>query len=204
MILDQCLTDVKLLMNERPAVIETMAANECEQNDHSEAIALLCSTNSTTAYFKQICPNGFNVVVHQQEWRSARSEEQELLGLSAPDTVLSREVLLRCNKTVLMAARSIFPKATLHGEGEIFAHLGTRPLGEVLYTDPNLKRDIVRIEKIDPTAKEYHFVTQYLTTPRCDVWGRLSRVYFFGKPLLLYEIFMPALLAVKQGPATAC
>ena len=69
------------------------------------------------------------------------------------------------------------PLGTLTGRNQQLRRLGTRPLGAFLFRDPGLRRDEVRVVR-DASGH----------------WGRRSRFLLRGRPLLVAEYFLPALL----------
>jgi chorismate--pyruvate lyase len=184
----------KFEQSEQIVTLEAADLDSCRHNETEKVCDLLYSDQSTTAYFKKICPTGFNVVVLNQAWCHLKPNEQHYLGGATDDLVFEREVLLRCHQRVLMVARSVFPKDVLAGKGEVFEHLGNRPLGEVLYQDPNLKRELLDIQAIDQHTSDYQQVAEHMSHQPQKLWTRTTRIVYFGKPILLYEIFMPALI----------
>lgn len=186
------------MLTNKPTIIETLQPGDCRLNEDEKVCDLIYSKQSTTAYFKKICPTGFNVFVLNQSWRGLKPGEHEALTVPNEDLVFVREVVLRCHDTVLMYARSVFPEDILNGEGKVFEHLGNRSLGEVLYQDPHLKRELISVQQIDQTSKDYAMVAEYMSTRPKNLWARTSRFYYYGKPLLLYEIFMPPLVAAVR------
>jgi chorismate--pyruvate lyase len=89
-------------------------------------------------------------------------------------------------------ARTVIPVRTLRGRQRRLARLGTRPLGAALFADPHLKRGEVEIARLAPGDGIYeHAAVQGAAD---GVWGRRSVFTLKGKPLLVSEFFLPALL----------
>ncbi|MFZ5757967.1 MAG: chorismate--pyruvate lyase family protein [Pseudomonadota bacterium] len=111
-----------------------------------------------------------------------RLDECRALGLRTGEWALIREVVLEGCGRPWVVARSVIPVGTLTGPNRRLARLGTRPLGAFLFRDPGLRRDQVQVVR----------------TPDGH-WGRRSRFLLRGRPLLVAEYFLPALL---QEPAS--
>ena len=101
-----------------------------------------------------------------------------------------REVRLCCGDVGWVYARTVIPFSTLTGAQRLYANLGTRPLGAMLFADRTMQRDEVMVTEL--SEKE---LPASLTLPRdSHVWGRRSVFRVGGKPLLVSEYFLPALL----------
>ncbi|MFZ5724245.1 MAG: chorismate--pyruvate lyase family protein [Pseudomonadota bacterium] len=120
----------------------------------------------------------FRVRVVRQAWTRPRRDEARQLGLAAGEWALVREVVLEGRGQPWVYARSVIPRTTLTGSNRRLRHLGDRPLGAFLFRDPGLRREGVRVVR----------------TAAGD-WGRRSCFILRGRPLLVAEYFLPALLA---------
>jgi len=94
-------------------------------------------------------------------------------------------------------ARTIIPHATLTGEEKHLGHLQNKPLGAVLFAEPTMRRSEVEVAEIKPGQRLYHTATSRLSTNPKSIWGRRSVFYLHHKPLLVSEIFLPAIPQVK-------
>jgi chorismate--pyruvate lyase len=109
---------------------------------------------------------------------------------------LVREVLLHCSGTPLVLARSIIPQEALQGGQCRLAHLGDRPLGELLFSYRKLRRESLELARIDPPYWCAPLVEQLGLS--ADVWGRRS-VYRVAKGrILVCEFFLPAVLNLRE------
>lgn len=88
----------------------------------------------------------------------------------------SRKVLLICGDIPWVYAHSLIPVSSLTGPLKQLRKLRDRPLGEFLFRDYRLKRQQLEVTHLD------------------DVTGRRSLFYLHGKPLLVAEFYLPALL----------
>lgn len=104
---------------------------------------------------------------------------------------LVREVLLHVGDTPLVLARTILPEATIRIAHRNLSHLGTRPLGEVIFAYPDLElrqRYFSRAEvKTWSTAVQSEFNVDQA------VWGRRTLYAIHNEPLLVSEFFLPSM-----------
>lgn len=134
-----------------------------------------------------------------QHWCRPFAEEAHALRLSAGRRAVVREVALQWGERPLVLARSVIPAKTLKGVDRRLAHLGTRPLGEILFADPRLQRRSLELAEVEPSL--------WLRTLRNEVelarpvWGRRSRYALGpGHTLLVAEFFLPELFALERKP----
>ena len=153
---------------------------------------------SLTRRLRAWCGTGFRVRLLHQEWDKPFPEEALALGLAAGRRALVREVALQCRERPLVLARSVIPASTLHGVDRRLAHLGTRPLGEILFADPRLRRSRLDFARPAPAFWQAEWRSR---TGGADIFGRRSR-YTLGRghSLLVAEFFLPELLATATAP----
>ncbi|WP_353433094.1 chorismate lyase [Polynucleobacter sp. MWH-UH23A] len=108
-----------------------------------------------------------------------------------------REVLLCVNETPLVIARSIIPTLSSSGSNHSILRLGTRPLGAVLFSKTRMhskarpQRDIARIDRSSPLWKGFNKTGIALPS---SLWARRTLYRLKGHPILVNEVFLPALL----------
>jgi chorismate--pyruvate lyase len=147
--------------------------------------AWLFDPASLTARLKQKCTADFHVEVLSQAIQKPRLDEFQALGMASGNYALTRQVRLCCGGACWVYARTVIPFATLTGKQRIYANLGTRPLGAMLFADRTMQRDEVTGSQL-PSG---------LGLAQDDiVWGRRSIFRIAAKPLLVSEYFLPALL----------
>ena len=138
----------------------------------------LLDPGSLTLRLKHQSAGRFRVVVLEEGW--VRRQLPALLQCFPPSVVRermwSRRVLLQCGDTPWVAAHSLIPASSMEGELKRLRNLRTRPLGEFLFRHPQLRRGQLELTQTD------------------DGWGRRSLFHLYGKPLLVAEFFLPALL----------
>ncbi len=108
-----------------------------------------------------------------------------------------REVLLCANGIPLVMARSIIPSTSSSGSNYEVLCLGKKPLGAVLFVKTRMNtankpaREISRLDQNSVLWKKCF--TQYPDLPMVT-WGRRTLYKLKGRPLLVSEVFLPALL----------
>ncbi len=152
----------------------------------------LFDTSSLTARMVVLCGKNFSVRVISQGWQKLDSEEASAMSLKNVHSGLVRQVLLCCNNQPLVYARTVIPATTIQGAQRIYANMGNRPLGAMLFADRTMRREKVEVAML-PAA---HNANQYTNIDE-SIWGRRSVFRVSGKPLLVSEYFLPELLRQK-------
>jgi chorismate--pyruvate lyase len=139
------------------------------------------------------CPGQFSVRVLSQRWVKPKIDEAKLLNIPYRQIVLLRQVQLLCGETVCVYARSIIPLKTMRGRHRRLRHLGERPLGAYLFSNPGLRRERQQLAIIASNDSLFDIATSG-STQNCEhIWGRRSLFVIDNKPLLVSEFFLPAL-----------
>jgi chorismate--pyruvate lyase len=147
-----------------------------------------------------LCGDDFNVKLHYQRWARPTIGEQRVLGIGNGQYANIREVMLCRNDEVLVVARTIIPRQILVGRLRHLISLGTKPLGEVIFSEPGLKRGRLDIAAINSAAFRRGIVLP-VDMNKNTIWGRRSCYIIHNKPILISEIFLPTLLrheAIKR------
>lgn len=105
-----------------------------------------------------------------------------------------REVELYCGDEPWVFARTLIPASSLTGGARRLARLGDRPLGAVLFADPTTQRRLVQMAKLLPRHPLFGAATDHLSERPTELWGRRTIFRYAGKPILVNEIFLPAVL----------
>lgn len=154
----------------------------------------LFEQGSLTRRILQHCTKNFKVEVLSQQWQRPMLNEALRLGVHPEHHALIREVLLYCDNTPWVFARSVLPRKTLTGPRRVLGKLGNRPLGEILFSDPKIQRDALEIAQIKKEQRMYSCATDCLSSPPDFVWARRSVFHLHKKPLLVNEVFLPLIL----------
>lgn len=156
---------------------------------------------SLTQRLRQVCQGRFQVrVVSQQRVRPLR-DERIALRMRDHEHALVRMVYLLCDGQPWVFARTVIPLRTLSGAQRRLGRLGTKPLGEVLFADRSMRRSEVEVARLAPGGKLFGLIATGTTAGGAinlaqqpqQIWGRRSVFYLQDKPLLVSEIFLPAL-----------
>ncbi len=125
-------------------------------------------------------------------WKPAFAEECGVLGIAHHRYQLIREVLLHVGEVPLVLARTILPEPTIRIAHRNLSHLGTRPLGEVIFAYPDLalrQRSFSQAQaSVWSAAVQAEFAVQ------AGLWGRRTLYAIHQQPLLVSEFFLPTLL----------
>ncbi len=126
---------------------------------------------SLTAKLKQKFDN-FSVNVLSQTQTTPHNNENELLDFKGQSVI--REVELLGNHQVVVFARSVIP---VTDDTQDLLTIGSKPLGEVLFNNPKIKRGQLQITHTGST------------------WGRRSTFTIGTTKLLVSEFFLECLYA---------
>ncbi|MFT4860867.1 MAG: chorismate--pyruvate lyase [Pseudohongiellaceae bacterium] len=134
---------------------------------------------SLTKRLKAQSDGKFAVQVDVEQWRSDLPlAVRSLFGpLAATHQFWSRKVTLLGCDTPWVKAHTLIPAHSLLSPLKTVMELKNQPLGEYLFDHPDLVRGAMDVTLLGR-----------------DIWGRRSLFYLFGKPILVAEFFLPALL----------
>ncbi len=174
-----------------------------EQQPRAAIPLALCSwlrdDSSLTRRVQLACSGEFRVRLLRQAWGSPHYTERKLLRMRSGGIVMIREVELLCAETPWVFARTLIPVLSLRGAARQLAHLGDKPLGAVLFSMREVKRDSVEVARLLPAHGLFAAAVNHLATPPQELWARRTLFLFSGKPLLVNEIFLPASACADAG-----
>ena len=157
---------------------------------------------SLTLRLQQLCGGRFHVRVISQGWGTPRQDEAQELGMAGRERAIIRQVQLMCADHPWIYARTVIPSTSLRGKLQRLAHLGSRPLGAMLFADPGMQRGVVELARILPGQELFADATQAVDNTSAPIWGRRSVFRITGRPLLVSEIFLPGFPSASvQRPA---
>ena len=162
----------------------------------------LLDTASLTLRLQRLCPGKFQVRVLSQAWGAPRIDEARVLEMKPGRLAIIRQVQLLCDGQPRVYARTVIPVTSLRGKLQRLAHLGTRPLGGMLFADPGMQRGVVELARISRGQSLYQAATRHLRQRPAAIWGRRSVFRLSGRPLLVSEVFLPGFPAGR--PAAPC
>ena len=155
----------------------------------------LLDRGSLTRRIQQRCAN-FRLEVLSQRMAPVRSDERATVRLRAGAQCLEREVSLNCGAQPLVFAHSVVAPRALKGAWRMLPGLGARPLGAALFADPRIKRFPLRFRQLNARHILHKCVCGLLAQPPATLWARRSLFVLCGSPLLVTEVFLPAILAL--------
>ena len=156
----------------------------------------LNDTKSLTQKIEQAFAKKLDVLVLSDSRQDLNSDERRYFHFRITHCRV-REVLLCSNGVPLVMARSIIPTLSSSGSNQPVLRLGTKPLGSVLFsklrthTKKKATREIAHLKKGDFFWRVCQ--KKYSSLPSA-LWARRSLYKLKGRPLLVSEVFLPALL----------
>ena len=154
----------------------------------------LRDVDSLTEQLKQLSQGQFAVELVSHCHARPLRVERSALALGECDRALVRQVRLLCHGKATVFARTIIPEASLSGKYRLLARLGTRPLGELLFSDRSMWRGEVEVAEFPVDHAMFRNLDDKSMGGVTSVWGRRSLFYLAEKPLLVSEFFLPSLL----------
>lgn len=123
-------------------------------------------------------------------------DEARALHLPPRTHAYVRDVLLLGGGSARVFAHSVVPRASLRGGWCGITRLGTKPLGEALFTDPRIHRLGLTMRRIDVRHPLFRAARQHTGLAATHLWARRSVFCLGGHPLLVTEVFLPAIDAL--------
>ncbi|NOR52149.1 MAG: chorismate lyase [Gammaproteobacteria bacterium] len=159
----------------------------------------LFDEQSLTKRLQQKCRGRFSVRVLSEDVCQPQVQESRQLGMKQRRWARIRQVLLLCDETPWVVARTIIPLSTLHGSLRRLRHLKNRPLGAFLFSYPHLQRSDIRVTQLPFKAPPLNLLASNGSTSKDIPWGRRSLFRLQNRPLLVCEIFLPSLLTDRSN-----
>jgi len=154
----------------------------------------LTDSGSLTQRLKVHNQNGFSVQLLGSHWLKPLTNECQGLRISMTELAYQREVRLMDGDFANVYARTVIPRATFMAMQYRFNNLGNKPLGELLFTAPFIKRGAIEVACLKPGQWLYEMAVLEEEYRPEELWGRRSTFILSGKKLLVNEIFLPTLL----------
>lgn len=159
----------------------------------AELLDWLLDSASLTRRLQQTCRGQFCVEPTEQHWQRPMLNEAQALGILPHERCFVREVRLLCDDQPWVFARTVIPVRTLTGPRRRLSRLGKKPLGAVLFADPSMVRSGIEIAQLSSEQPLFTRATAGLSQPPASIWGRRSAFFLNHHPLLVSEIFLPAI-----------
>lgn len=149
-------------------------------------------SGSLTQRLRATYGDAVTVKVLFQRWCVPFLSERKSLIQHERRVCLIREVLLHANGKPLILARTIIPAQTIKIANRSLSNLGTRPLGEVIFSYPHLERIAMDVTLINPSEWTAHALdVGHIKQP---IWGRRTAYAIKHRQMLVSEFFLPEIL----------
>lgn len=158
---------------------------------------LFVDKGSLTRRLTELADGAFSVTPLAEGWQALRDDECAALGVAPGSRGWVREVYLRGHGEPWVFARSVAAQSALEHSGLDLQHLGSRSLGELLFSDQAFQRGPLQARRYPPEwlpaeVREAH------------LWARRSCFTRASLAVLVAEVFLPALWDAARpasGPA---
>jgi chorismate--pyruvate lyase len=104
-----------------------------------------------------------------------------------------REVMLLCNEVPVVYAHSVLPYTGLRGGWNGITRLGSRSLGEALFSDHRIARQPLAYRQLRQSHALFHAIARQQPLVASSLWARRSVFCLNGHPLLVTEVFLSAI-----------
>ena len=151
----------------------------------------LTDPHSLTARIRARCSR-LSVEPLQQGRVMAGIDEACLVGCGRAAARV-REVLLHADGVPVVFAHSVLNPDDARGAWRMFAGVGARPLGELLFADVRIARSPLAVRRLDTRHPLYRRVRAAGIAAHAPLWARRSLFMRVGRPLLVTEVFLPAI-----------
>tara|TARA_R110002049_G_scaffold150154_1_gene313303 strand:- start:887 stop:1423 length:537 start_codon:yes stop_codon:yes gene_type:complete len=160
----------------------------------TELVSWLTDSGSLTQRLQAHNKHNFSVQLLSTHWMKPLPDECLSLDIPMTEMAYQREVRLMDGEQANVYARTVIPLATFQAMKQRFNNLGNRPLGDLLFTEPSVKRGEIEITCLKPGQWLYEMAMLEESFRPEKLWGRRSHFYLNDKKLLVNEIFLPALV----------
>jgi len=160
--------------------------------------SFLFDIGSTTRRIQREYGVTTKVNILRQDWRTPSFNEAQKLRIPRCQSTLIRETYLSCQDKIWMYARAVFPQKLFVGKmRSLLYKLDEQPLGKLLFCEPSMQRSEFEFAALCSRHAEYQWATQQQAAPNL-LWARRSIFLLQAKPLLLTEVFFPAILELER------
>lgn len=163
----------------------------------SGAPDLVLERGSLTARLKRLAaPRSLVVRVLREGAFEMMPFERERLQVESKSPVRIREVILGPQSEPWVFARTVIPAEAMAGEMGELVGLGTRPLGDWLFSRDDVQRGPMEVVYVNDAAANPALFG--VTKTAGPIWGRHSLFHVDTERLLVSEYFLPLLWQREQ------
>lgn len=150
----------------------------------------LKESGSLTLRMKSSLNGDFDVLVEGEGFSSVFSQDADKLQQDPQDETFVREVVLTLSGKPRVFARTTIPLDSLHAL-EKLTTLGNNPLGEVIFSYPDLKRISLDFARIGAKFLLPRMII--MLGKENAIWARRSVYDIKGHRFIVSEFFLPAM-----------
>jgi chorismate--pyruvate lyase len=166
--------------------IQWLSPDKIDQLPKSPLTNWLLSKGSLTQKLRSHCAE-FEVVVLGEGTLAPFSGE-----FPSQSQAWVREVLLCLDGTPWVFARTLIPASLLEQKKSDFLTLGTRPLGELLFSSDKFSPGKIEVAHFTPCHKLAELMNSLKQDDRQELWGRRRYFSYNDDELIVSETFLPA------------
>lgn len=119
------------------------------------------------------------------------------LGLHRSLAIHRREVLLLGGDQALVYALSLMPAVGRRHPWRAWYGLGNKALGSLLFSRPSIHAGDLACARLDRRHPLYRRAARWIDNPPAELWARRAVFTLDRMPLLVCEVFLPAILDLK-------
>ena len=166
--------------------------------DNETVQSWLSTKGSLTARLREGCPK-IEVHILSERLEVPLNNEAIALKMHSSEQAWVRCVLLRCDQENWIYARTVISNFNSQNPWESLQKLGNKPLGDVLFETPSIKRTAFAFSKL-PLAT-WPYLTKQLASGQKTLPSFARRSVFLQQdaPLLLTEVFLPGLFKTTKA-----
>lgn len=155
---------------------------------------------SMTKILKELSKQRLTLNVLKHDWQKPQATEAKILSLSN-EWGIGREVVMSGAGKPWLYGRTYFPESVVKAHGNNFLFLGEKPLGEILFSNPQIRRSDFAVARLTSGHREYQDAALALEQSPEYLWARRSEFYLPSGAISLLEVFSPHLehTADKKG-----
>lgn len=151
----------------------------------------LFDQGSLTQRLTRLCSDTFTVQLLSEGWQSLTDDECQALNIVNNSCGWVREVFLCDGKKPWVFARSVACQTELEASGFDISQLGTRSLGELLFSHQAFSRGAIHICQLP--SWQLPDIAQQQTSNQPHLWARRSCFQKDSLGVLVAEVFLPNL-----------
>lgn len=140
----------------------------------------LITNSSLTAKLRAFSPK-FEVKLLSETFQQGRLNNEVV-------NFMVREVLLCLDDTPWVFARSLLPDTLVNESNLGFAQLGTKPIGELLFSNQNIILGEMSISQFNQEANSDWPMQVSIN----QLWGRKRNFHYKNQRIIVTEVFLPA------------